>query len=159
MKRPAETDHSQSPKRKKVKFAADAGPEPRAPAKENSASGSGKAAKPALKKKQPTALEKLAARAEGSSSRSFSSSVPSRKGPRSQQEKEEDAYIAYMEKKLGWNKGGERTGKYGKGLEEDGLDGRSCFLEGGWRTDNLVDLLKDIDNLETSIFSSQAVRS
>lgn len=42
---------------------------------------------------------------------------------RSQGEKEEDAYIAYLEKKLGWSKGGTRTKKYGSGLDEDGLDG------------------------------------
>ena len=46
------------------------------------------------------------------------------------QEKKEDAYIEYLESKLGWKKGGSRTGRYGKGLDEDGLDGkhRSGFV-------------------------------
>ena len=57
--------------------------------------------------------------------------MPSYKGPRSQRDKEEDAYIAYLEKKLGWSKGGSRTGSYGRGLEEDGLDGMSSPLDVG----------------------------
>ena len=47
----------------------------------------------------------------------------------------------------------------GRGLKKTDWMVGLAFFEGGWRTDNLVDLLKDIDNLETSIFSSQAVRS
>lgn len=44
---------------------------------------------------------------------------------RTPQEEEEDAYIAYMERKLGWVKGGKRTAKYGAGDEDDGLGGTS----------------------------------
>jgi nucleolar MIF4G domain-containing protein 1 len=43
--------------------------------------------------------------------------------PREQHEEHEDAYIAYLESKLGWKKSGSRTSKYGKGMEDDGLDG------------------------------------
>jgi nucleolar MIF4G domain-containing protein 1 len=43
--------------------------------------------------------------------------------PRSDREKQEDAYIAYLEGKLGWKKGKEKTKSYGSGLDEDGLDG------------------------------------
>ena len=44
--------------------------------------------------------------------------------PKTPQEEKEDAYIAYLERKLGWVKGGKRTAQYGKGEEEDGLDGK-----------------------------------
>ncbi len=43
---------------------------------------------------------------------------------RTPQEEKEDAYIAYLERKLGWVKGGKRTARYGKGEDEDGLDGK-----------------------------------
>jgi hypothetical protein len=120
IKRPIEKEHAGAPKRKKVKFA-----EPEASAlkkpstKENAPDSSQLKHKP--KKKEPTALEKLAARAGASSS--FGAALPKFKGPRTQQEKHEDAYIEYLESKLGWNKAGARTGRYGKGLEEDGLNG------------------------------------
>lgn len=132
MKRQADKEHAQSPKRKRVKFAEDTKSEARPSAKENATPGpssrrlsNGSATE--AKKKQSTALQRLVARTE-SSSRSFSAAVSPRKGSRTKQEKEEDAYIAYLEKKLGWSKGGSRTGKYGKGLEEDGLDGAAHFL-------------------------------
>lgn len=54
--------------------------------------------------------------------------------PRTRQEQQEDAYISYLESKLGWSKSGSKTSKYGKGMEEDGLDGASgmfgsCFIQ------------------------------
>jgi nucleolar MIF4G domain-containing protein 1 len=42
---------------------------------------------------------------------------------RSEREKQEDAYISYLESKLGWRKGRDKTKSYGSGLDEDGLDG------------------------------------
>ncbi|KAI0694615.1 hypothetical protein BC835DRAFT_1415230 [Cytidiella melzeri] len=82
--------------------------------------------------KPETALEKLARKKSGLDA----GGLP--KAPQSQQEQQEDAYIRYLESKLGWAKGGARTSKYGKGIEDDGLD----------------DLLADIDSIETSIFST-----
>lgn len=122
MKRQAKREHGESPKRKKVKFVVEEKPS----TKENATSSTSKDAKSRTKKKEPTTLEKLAARADPSSSR-FSGATPARKA-RSKQEKDEDAYIEYLESKLGWNKGGSRTNKYGKGLEEDGLDGKLALL-------------------------------
>ena len=121
MKRQADREHAESPKRKKVKFAAEDKPAAKPSAKEN-ASAQTSTRKP--KPKEPTALEKLAARTDPSSA---FSNAPSIRRARSKQEKDEDAYIAYLESKLGWSKGGSRTKKYGKGLEDDGLDGE-CIL-------------------------------
>ena len=42
---------------------------------------------------------------------------------RSKMDQQEDAYILYLESKLGWRKNGSRTGSYGASLNEDGLDG------------------------------------
>lgn len=42
---------------------------------------------------------------------------------RTRQEQEEDAYIAHLESKLGWRKGGRKTKSFGSGLDNDGLDG------------------------------------
>ena len=64
-----------------------------------------------------TALQKLVEK----TSSTTSVNVP-RKG-RSQVEKEEDAYIEYLERQLGYSKSGKRTGRYGNGMDEDGLDG------------------------------------
>jgi nucleolar MIF4G domain-containing protein 1 len=47
---------------------------------------------------------------------------------RSEREKQEDAYIAYLENKLGWRKGKDKTKSYGAGLHEDGLDGALLSL-------------------------------
>ena len=80
-----------------------------------------------VKKKPKTALEKLAERSAGSKSSTRQSKTLPNALPRTAQEEEEDAYIVYLEKKLGWSKGGSRTNKYGKGLEDDGLDG-ACFV-------------------------------
>lgn len=69
--------------------------------------------KPAKIKPKKTALEKLLG---------GSDPTPAPVGPRSQKEKEEDAYIAYLEAKLGY--GGKKTKK----REEDGLDGAGILL-------------------------------
>lgn len=77
------------------------------------------------KAKPKTALEKLAERSEvprGTKAKAKVLPAPILRGSR---DEEDDAYIAYLEKKLGWTKGGKRTTKYGKGEEEDGLDGMS----------------------------------
>lgn len=70
-------------------------------------------------KSKKTALQQLVERSSSSSKLLR----PSTK-ERSQAEKEEDAYIAYLERKLGWTKGGTKSGRYGSGLDEDGLDGK-----------------------------------
>ncbi|KAJ7285115.1 hypothetical protein C8J57DRAFT_1290481 [Mycena rebaudengoi] len=94
-KREAEEEHADSPQRKKVKLATEpAGPQPAAPVKA--------AVNPELKRK-------LVRRPDPSSS-----TLP----PRSQKDKEEDAYMAYLESKLGYTKGGKQT----KPREDDGLD-------------------------------------
>lgn len=158
VKRRAEADHTQSLKRKKVKFAADVKAETKTENTTPSSSSSSHKPSKDSKKRQPTALERLSARTDPSSSRTFNSSVL---GPRSQKEKEDDAYIAHLEKKLGWSKGGSKTNKYGKGLEEDGLDGKlplGCGIVMPLiYAHRRLDLLKDIDNIESSIFSSGQV--
>lgn len=128
MKRSANSEHGESPKRKKVKFAVEEKPAAKPSIKEYATPGSSKASKPKTKKKEPTALEKLAARTDSSSAR-LTSAAPAWKA-RSKQEKDEDAYIEYLESKLGWNNGGSRTNKYGKGLNDDGLDGECTILLG-----------------------------
>lgn len=94
-KRPADHDHSDSPKRKRVKTNS----VPVAPTK------SPKPSKQSDVKKAP--LEKHA------------TSKPLLT-PRSQREKEDDAYISYLEGKLGLS--GKAKGKK-KAIENDGLDG------------------------------------
>ena len=71
-----------------------------------------------------TPLEKASRRADFTSKTAKAQSVTSAApvAPRSRQEEEDDAYIAYLESKLGYRKGGKRTTKYGKG-GDDGLDG------------------------------------
>ncbi|KAF9648687.1 hypothetical protein BDM02DRAFT_3155622 [Thelephora ganbajun] len=54
--------------------------------------------------------------------------------PRTQEEGKEDAYIRYLEGKLGWTKDGTKTSTYGSGLADDGLD----------------ELLTDLDTFESS---------
>ncbi|KAJ7126872.1 hypothetical protein C8R44DRAFT_779779 [Mycena epipterygia] len=115
-KREAEEEHTDSPQRKKVKLTAEAvsteAPSIKAPSKPTPVKDSApprtepaKVAKPA--KKTKTALEKLAG--------SRFDPTPGSLGPRSQKDKEEDAYIAYLESKLGY-------GNKKKQREDDGLD-------------------------------------
>ncbi|KAJ7030363.1 hypothetical protein C8F04DRAFT_731475 [Mycena alexandri] len=116
-KRGAEEEHTDSPQRKKVKLAAVVSKPPAPvptpilkparltePAVTPRAEPVKVAAKPAKSKK--TALEKLAGRSDP---------TPKSLGPRSQRDMEEDAYIAYLESKLGY-------GKKNNNREDDGLD-------------------------------------
>lgn len=128
-KRTAEHEHEESPKRKRARLSEDAeGLRPSVqPAKVESQQ---RHQKPAVKPPQtnetqradkraganpPTALQKLAHRTDHKRA--------TVKLPRTKQEDGEDAYIAYLESKLGWTKAGSRTSQYGRGLEDDGLDG------------------------------------
>ncbi|KAF7970077.1 hypothetical protein HWV62_25056 [Athelia sp. TMB] len=119
VKRPAPTEHTESPQRKKTKLSGAEPIRPPAPALPTQV-------KPALKKtltsvtsakppKPRTALEKLA-------SRSDAPSLP--RSSRSQKEREEDAYIAYLESKLGR---GKKTAEDDDGLD-DLLDFTSSIL-------------------------------
>ncbi|KAJ7158634.1 hypothetical protein C8R46DRAFT_1178090 [Mycena filopes] len=115
-KREAEEEHVDSPQRKKVKLAPKTTPKLSAPAAapipkpapvevDARRAEPEKPAKPAKTKK--TALEKLVGRR--------SDPTPKSLGLRSQRDKEEDAYIAYLESKLGY-------GKKKNNREDDGLD-------------------------------------
>jgi nucleolar MIF4G domain-containing protein 1 len=67
----------------------------------------------------------LQARNASSSLGRVSSKAARPKPPlRTPKEKQEDAYISYLEAKLGWVKGGKKSTGYGKGLDDDGLAGK-----------------------------------
>lgn len=51
----------------------------------------------------------------------------------SYRDQQEDQYISYLESKLGWKKNGSKTGAYGSGLGEDGLDGKLFILALSYR--------------------------
>ncbi|KAF7336720.1 MIF4G/MA4-domain-containing protein [Mycena venus] len=119
-KRAAEEEHVESPQRKKVKFAlpeiatvskpvpsVEAPPTARTNTRTTEPVEAAAKPKPAKTKPKKTALEKLLGRSDP---------APASLGPRSQKEKEEDAYIAYLEAKLGYG------GKKSKKREDDGLD-------------------------------------
>ena len=128
VKRPAESEHDQSPQRKRVKLDGGAdvygNTQPKAstskaalieapPKKKPTSSARENGPKP--QKSQETPLAKLA-----------SNSGISAAAPRTQKEKEEDAYITYLESKLGY---GKSKGK--KARHDDGLDGEyhvTCCL-------------------------------
>lgn len=76
---------------------------------------------PVQKRPKPkqTALEKLV---DGPNS----GPVSSTSAPRTRKEKEEDEYIAYLESKLGYPKGGSKK----KTKDEDGLDGKHICRPG-----------------------------
>ncbi|KAI0787675.1 hypothetical protein C8Q74DRAFT_1253199 [Fomes fomentarius] len=125
-KRRAEDDHTESPQRKKTKLESVGTNASRPLPLENSTSlpqqeqkraSSGKAMK------TKSVLEKLAELAEGAKVTKQRSQPSLNAILRTSQDEEEDAYIAYLERKLGWVKGGKRTSVYGKGDEDDGLDG------------------------------------
>ena len=125
-KRSADVEHIESPKRKKIKVA-DPEPVQSSRCRVDSIGDKIKVSpslppsrpKAALKTKtepRTTALEKLVTmRPEIRQGSSF---------PRSQTEREDDAYIAYLESKLGYSKGG-KAKKQAK--EDDGLDGALLF--------------------------------
>ncbi|KIK94383.1 hypothetical protein PAXRUDRAFT_828062 [Paxillus rubicundulus Ve08.2h10] len=126
-------------RRKTVHFAEDVkGPatsskhatRPRAPSKATHSSDS--LALSLKSKQKPTALEKLASKSASKATK------PARRSPQTREEEEEDAYIAYLETKLGYSNGGKRQ----KGDAADGLG----------------DLLDFAHSLDLSLFgtSSQA---
>ena len=130
-KRQAEAEHADSPQRKKAKLETTRPPTSRTiPQPTKAKSHEDVAAQSNAKsKKTKTALEKLAERAEAPTASKWSLKPSVNAIPKTPQEEKEDAYIAYLERKLGWVKGGKRTAQYGKGEEEDGLDGKQvCHL-------------------------------
>lgn len=126
-KRAADNEHPDSPQRKKARFSqptTKAAPTPpRVPA---IGSESVPLTKPSgNSKKVPkgeTPLEKASRRADAASKKARASTSAPAIAPRSGREGEEDAYIAYLESKLGYQKGGKRTTKHGQ-EDDDGLDG------------------------------------
>lgn len=137
-KRHAEHEHAESPQRKKAKLTQST---PIAPTPVNGSkpSISTKPLKPAKHASGQSSLqseaklEKVVHRSEPVSKKAKSTSVLSDPAAisRSRQEEAEDAYISYLESKLGYRKGGKQGAKYGKG-EDDGLDGTSLLVV--WRT-------------------------
>ncbi|PCH42403.1 hypothetical protein WOLCODRAFT_132368 [Wolfiporia cocos MD-104 SS10] len=141
-KRYAEQEHPESPQRKKAKVAKSdhsvSAPKPPQAVSRKDKQKEGKE-KPPSQKPKKSALQDLTERTQAASKlRKVSASSVAAVPPRSRREEEEDAYIEYLEAKLGWRKGSTRTTKYGKG-EDDGLD----------------DLLRDLDSVEAS--SSAAI--
>ncbi|KAF5367452.1 hypothetical protein D9758_003658 [Tetrapyrgos nigripes] len=123
-KRPAETEHDASPQRKKIKLESPESGKNQTQAKpfkktETASPGhQSQGSNSVLEGKKPvkqTALEKLVFKA-------------SSKPKRTQQEKEEDAYIEYLEAKLGHKKG--KSSKYDDGLD-DLFDFTSTLTYGG----------------------------
>lgn len=117
-KRGAEEELVESPQRKKLKLH-----------KSNTANIPKVAKSPPAQVVQdisPTTAPETAAATKGPALQSFKkkSSIVKLKPPLN--EDKEDAYIAYLESKLGMDKGGKKKGK--KVAEEDGLDGTlQCF--------------------------------
>ncbi|CCM01388.1 uncharacterized protein FIBRA_03439 [Fibroporia radiculosa] len=130
-KRNTEDEHPESPKRKKVKIAHTPITTIIAPRDARSS-----LSQPKISKERIAPSTKVSSKARKVPPPTIEVPVASR----SRQDEEEDAYIAYLESKLGWKKGGKRTTKYGKG-GNDGLD----------------DLLNDLDNMERSVFSQPEV--
>lgn len=127
-KRRAEHDHEESPQQKKQKVtqassqpaagpSRTAGPNSNEPKAGPSNPTSKKDTKPKRDATKVTALEKLAARSESTEKKEPRNLR--RRVPQSQEEMDEDAYIARLEAKLGRKKGG----KLSKEWEDDGLDG------------------------------------
>ncbi|KAI1797131.1 hypothetical protein LXA43DRAFT_397090 [Ganoderma leucocontextum] len=125
-KRQADADHADSPQRKRVKLESTqeqvALPTPADTVRQPK--GDGTKTPSAKISKTNTPLEKLAERALAPKVSKRTAKPAFDAILRTPQEKEEDAYIAYLERKLGWVKGGKRTARYGKAEDEDGLDGK-----------------------------------
>ncbi|TBU57992.1 hypothetical protein BD310DRAFT_505259 [Dichomitus squalens] len=136
-KRHAESDHAESPQRKKVKLEITRSPASRPTSTfADTETPKDVGAKSSLKmKKAKTSLSKLAERAEAPKAPKRAPKASLNAILRTPQEEQEDIYIAYLERKLGWVKGGKRTTQYGRGEEEDGLD----------------DLLNGLDEIESSL--------
>lgn len=151
-KRHADADHAESPQRKKLKVEAAPPASSRLapsvlPQKETRKGDESKGK--AKKAKAKTALEKLSEQSgapKATKAKSKTLPAPTLRTPK---DEEEDAYIAYLERKLGWTKGGKRTAKYGKGEEDDGLDGASLsiVLERVSHSE-IPDLLRDLDSFD-----------
>nr|QDK64589.1 putative Sgd1p [Ganoderma lucidum] len=136
-KRQAEADHADSPQRKRAKLEGAQEPVAR-PTPANAAQSSIKErTKTSNSKasKAKTPLEKLAERTTAPKVHKRAAKPGLDAVLRTPQEEEEDAYISYLERKLGWVKGGKRTTRYGRGEDKDGLD----------------DLLSGLDELESSL--------
>jgi nucleolar MIF4G domain-containing protein 1 len=103
-KRSAEDEHADSPKRKKARAGSAIVPEPFS------------SSQPLAKPKKKTAS------ADSVAPPNLSSKISNRPA-RSQREKDEDAYITYLESKLGC-----KPGKKFKGTGSDGLDGPEQFI-------------------------------
>ncbi|KAF5382190.1 hypothetical protein D9615_004440 [Tricholomella constricta] len=119
-KRTAEEDHTESPKRKKVKHNVSGPPNAAAAISHPTVAGMSSKPPPSTKppiaeqkKKSQTRLEKLASKPDALR-------IPDRKGDK------EDAYIAYLEAKLGY---AAKSGKKKKSAEDDGLDDLLDFTE------------------------------
>ena len=69
----------------------------------------------------------------------------------SRHDQQEDAYISYLETKLGWKKHGSKTRSYGSGLGEDGLDGKYFILPSliNPRSNRSTELFVGLEKLET----------
>lgn len=144
VKRDAEQEHPESPRRKKAKVAHPGSSAPKTSGRDkdghSAALADGLGTKPKLEKKATSKPEKLAKPSNKASSKTRSTPSVSAM-VHTREEEKEDKYIAYLESKLGWRKGGRRTNNYGKG-GDDGLD----------------DLLQDLESMEKSVFShSKAV--
>ena len=133
-KRSAEENHADSPQRKKAKLNAPQSkhapvPHPADTPPKRSADGDVQRPKGKLGKSK-TALQRLAEKAEAPRAPSKLSLQAVLRTP---QEEQEDAYIAYLERKLGWVKGGQRTARYGMDEEDDGLGGTPFQTHNGAR--------------------------
>lgn len=125
VKRDAEQEHPESPRRKKAKVAHPGSSAPKTSGRDkdgrSAALADGLGTKPKLEKKAISKPEKLAKPSNKASSKTRSTPSVSAM-VHTREEEKEDKYIAYLESKLGWRKGGRRTNNYGKG-GDDGLDG------------------------------------
>jgi nucleolar MIF4G domain-containing protein 1 len=149
-KRHAQDEHADSPKRKKAKL------EPAVLSTNDSRTSSINKHNPPANSSRPiplareakakklkpstqpkTALEKLVR----------GSNLILKSSPRSQKEKDEDAYIAYLESKLGYAEGSKRK----KGSEDDGLDG---VVSNAFGPALCSDLLADLMDLASSLVTS-----
>lgn len=147
VKRTAEGEHEHSPQRKKPKLSSD---HPDTSPQKTRLSKPSTSDTKLSKKKSDSSRSTFSHKTSNDTSRSF---------PRTHQEEDEDRYIAYLEAKLGWSKGGKRAKNYGRGLDEDGLDGtfhpQSHLLQPYGCV--VPELLRDLDNIESTTFGQQQV--
>ncbi|KAG9314967.1 hypothetical protein JVU11DRAFT_4076 [Chiua virens] len=122
VKRTSEPAHVDSPdaKRRKHVHVVDAKESPKTRATRASPPERSDARTATKARSKPTALEKLLAQSTAKAPKATS------RIPRTREEAEEDAYIAYLEDRLGYSKGS----KHRKGEEADGLDDLFDFANG-----------------------------